>query len=275
MESGKHLAHVAAEGAVGSSNLAEEPASRSTGWWDWHPSKMALEILWRTADPAMTRREGFRKIYDLSERVIPPEQFSARRPDVYETVDWACSAALDRLGFATASELAAFWALISPGEAKDWVAGRLRTGDLVEVDVAGARGGLRRSVMKPVDLDHADHLPDAPLRMRILSPFDPALRDRKRAERLFGFRYRIEIFVPAARRRYGYYVFPVLEGARMAGRIDMAAERGRAALKVRAFWPEAGVRMGKGRRDRLIAEIERAARFAGCARIDYDRAWLR
>jgi uncharacterized protein YcaQ len=269
------LAHVAAEGPVASGDLADRRPAGSSGWWDWHPSKTALEYLWRSGDLAVTRREGFRKIYDLSERVIPPAILDGPRPDLARTVDWACSAALDRLGFATPGEIAAFWDLITPEEAKAWVGERLRSGELLSVDVEGASGGRRRSVMRASDLGGLGALPDAPSRMRILSPFDPALRDRKRAERLFGFAYRIEIFVPEARRRYGYYVFPVLEGTRLVGRIDMAALPGRETLEVRAFWPERGVRMGRARCERLIAELERIACLAGCARIEHKADWLR
>ncbi|MCU4654684.1 winged helix DNA-binding domain-containing protein [Roseibacterium sp. SDUM158016] len=269
------LAHVDAEGPVSSGDFSGERPTKSTGWWDWHPSKTALEYLWRSGELAVTRREGFRKLYDLSHRVIPPEALNAHHPDPEETVDWACAAALDRLGFATSGELAAFFDLVTPAEAKDWVAGALDGGRVVEAGLEGADGQLRRSVMWPETLDTLSDLPEPPARMRVLSPFDPALRDRKRAERLFGFHYRIEIFVPEAQRRYGYYVFPVMEGDRLAGRVDMAARAGREVLDVRAFWPERGVRMGKGRIARLTSEIERAARFAGCARIEYAPDWLR
>mgnify|MGYP003700814477 CR=1 FL=1 len=110
--------------------------------------------------------------------------------------------------------------------------------------------------------------------MRVLSPFDPALRDRNRAEFLFGFRYRIEIFVPEAKRQYGYYVFPLLEGDRLIGRIDM--KRADDRLAVRALWPEPGVAMGKGRMARLERELDRIARFAGAAGgVAFEAGWLR
>jgi uncharacterized protein len=118
-------------------------------------------------------------------------------------------------------------------------------------------------------------LDEPPARLRILSPFDPALRDRQRAERLFGFHYRIEVFVPEAKRRYGYYVFPVLEGARIIGRIDMKAFRERGTLQVRAVWPERGITFGPRRRARLEAELDRMARFSGCDRVGFDGGWLR
>jgi uncharacterized protein YcaQ len=120
------LAHVDAAGPVASADLAGERPSKSTGWWDWHPSKAALEYLWRTGNLAVTRRAGFRKIYDLPQRVVPPQILNARRPETRETIDWACSAALDRLGFATPGEIAAFWALVTPAEAKAWVDRELR-----------------------------------------------------------------------------------------------------------------------------------------------------
>lgn len=109
--------------------------------------------------------------------------------------------------------------------------------------------------------------------MRLLSPFDPALRDRARAERLFGFHYRIEIFVPEAKRRYGYYVFPVMQGDRVVGRVD--AKREGKSINVRAFWPETGVRMGKARTSALKSELERVCHLAEMEEISFSEDWLR
>ena len=268
----KVLAHVADNGPCCTTDLAEDEAEKSTGWWDWRPSKVALEYLWRAGDLAVTKRQGFRKFYDLSERVIPAEHLNARVPDA-EIIDWACAAALDRLGFATSGELAAFFDLVRPQDAKDWVARALVEGRVVEVDVECVDGRLRRSVAWPDVEAQVAETPEPGPRVRVLSPFDPALRDRNRAERLFGFHYRIEIFVPAPRRRYGYYVFPVMEGTRLIGRIDMAREGD--VLVVRAFWPEAGVRMGQGRLARLTQELERAARFGGCGALHFGDGWLK
>ena len=274
------LKRISDHGECGSGELAQGEARGSTGWWDWHPSKTALEYLWRTGAVSVVRRDGFRKIYDLTERVIP-EAHRERRFEAEETIDWACDGALGRLGFATSGEVAAFWALVTPEEAKAWCARALAEGRVIEVAVEGADGSLRRAFARPGLLD--EPVPEPGARLRILSPFDPALRDRKRAERLFGFHYRIEIFVPEAQRRYGYYVFPVLEGARLIGRLDIKAEgRGKSGvdpssgtLALRAFWPEPGVSMGKGRLARLEAELERVARFAGCDRIIPAAGWLR
>ncbi len=260
---------IAATGACTSGDVGEGEARTPGGWWNWHPSKVAIEYLWRTGEVSVVRRDGFTKVYDLTERVIPAQHLNAR-PHSAASIDWACSQALDRLGFATSGELSAFWDLATPDEAKAWCVQALTRGDIIEVLVQGIDGSLRKSFARPDVMEAA--APEPTNRLRILSPFDPALRDRKRAERLFGFSYRIEIFVPSPKRTYGYYVFPVMDGGRMIGRIDMKREG--ETLMVTAFWPEQGVRWGKGLQARLDAELARAARFGGCNRIDFAPAWL-
>jgi uncharacterized protein YcaQ len=124
-------------------------------------------------------------------------------------------------------------------------------------------------------LAEAAALPPAPGRLRALSPFDPALRDRARALRLFGFDYRIEVFVPAPKRKYGYYVFPLLEGERIVGRIDMKADRAADLLRVTALWPEPGIRWTAPRQARLEAELARLTRLAGVSEVSFANDWLR
>lgn len=265
------LAHVERHGPVKGGDLGDRDRGRAGGWWAWHPEKTALEFLWRTGALAVTRREGFTKFYDVADRVYPPGEAVSDA----ELVDFACTAALDRLGFATTGELAAFWRLATPDEAKDWGRRALASGAVTEVAVEGADGTVRRCLARPDLSDSARGLPEPPGRIRILSPFDPLLRDRNRAERLFGFDYRIEVFVPEHRRRYGYYVFPVLEGDRLIGRIDARARRAEGRLEVTAFFPEPGVRLGKGREDRLAAELDRLARLCGCDAVDHARDWRR
>ena len=245
----------------------------STGWWDWHPSKAALEYLWRTGELAIARRQGFQKVYDLTERVIPGAHFAAE-VDRPAFIDWACRQALARLGFATRGEVAGFWALATPREVDGWVA--LNRDELVPVRVETADGGKPRAAFAlPGAVEAALAAPAPPDKVRIVSPFDPLMRDRARMERLFGFSYRIEIFVPEAKRQYGYYVYPVLRGDRVAGRIDVKAERERDALCVRAFWPEAGVRPSKALLRKLEAELERLRRFCGVGRVEFADGWLR
>ena len=266
------LKHISDHGPCCSSDVGKDEKKGSGGWWDWHPSKTALEYLWRAGKLSVTHRQGFRKFYDLTERVIPQPHLDARyTPE--ETINHACTTAVDNLGFATSGEIAAFWDLVTPTEAKQWCNAELSAGRLIEVELQTNQGKPRRSFARADVLDVP--LMEPTKRIRILSPFDPALRDRKRTERLFGFHYRIEVFVPEAKRQYGYYVFPVLEGDRLIGRIDMKADRARDVMAVRAFWPEAGVKMGTGRTKALTSAIERSTGLAAVTNLEFAPDWLR
>ena len=265
------LNRIARDGPVSSSDVGEGEARGKGGWWDWHPSKTALEWLWRTGQIAVTRRDGFRKVYDLTENVVPAQIYRTE-VDHNAMVDWACSSALDRLGFGTAAEIGRYWNAIDTATVKQWLDVQQRQDQVISVGIEQADGTFTSAYMRP---DALADPPAPPNRLRILSPFDPALRDRARIERLFGFHYRIEVFVPEAKRQYGYYVFPVLEGARLVGRLDCKAWRAEDCLRLRGFWPEGGVRMGKARLAALEAELNRLAEFSGCARVEYGPDWLR
>ena len=265
------LNRIARDGPVGTADVGEGEVRGKGGWWDWHPSKTALEWLWRTGRLAITRREGFAKIYDLTERVIPEIH---RAPIPAEQVcDWACRSALRHLGFGTSGEIAAYWKAISPEVARAWCRDALARGQIIEAEIEGTLGQRRKVFVFPDTL--AEEPPEPTPRLRILSPFDPALRDRDRAEFLFGFYYRIEVFVPEPKRIYGYYVFPVLEGDRLVGRIDVKAFREAGSLRVKAFWPEPGVKLTKARQAKLEAELARLAVFSGCERVEFLDGWAR
>lgn len=266
-------AHIAKNGPTRARDLENtEKPKKEGGWWNWHPGKTALEYLWRTGEIAVHERQGFEKIYDLSERILPAEHFQDRVSEE-AFIDWACRSALDRLGVATHGEIAAFYDLITPQEAKEWCA-RHCDMSIQRVEIAGVKGGKPRSCYARPDVeDVMNALPKLPDRVRTLSPFDPILRDRQRAERLFGFQYRIEVFVPEAKRQYGYYVFPLLEGQRMIGRIDMKCQRQAGKLVVSAFWPERTCRLSRSRLDRIEAELLRMARFTGMESVEFADTW--
>jgi uncharacterized protein YcaQ len=270
------LKHIRDHGAVGSSDVGKDEKKGSGGWWDWHPSKTALEYLWRSGALTVVGRNGFQKQYDLTERVIDEHLRPGATPCVEaETLDTLCNGAVDRLGFATSGEISAFWDTVSSTEARTWCKAQLAQGQLEEIEVAHTDGKLRRAFARPGTVEAAQDIGPAPARMRVLSPFDPALRDRKRAERLFGFHYRIEVFVPAPKRIYGYYVFPLFEGERMVGRIDMKAQRDTDLLQVTAVWPERGVKWSATRIRKLESELQRVARFAGLSEVAFADGWLR
>jgi uncharacterized protein YcaQ len=270
------LDQIKTEGPVCSADVGKDEARGSGGWWDWHPSKTALEYLWRSGALCVVGREGFQKRYDLTERVLETYLCDpANAPDEAETIHWCCDQALARLGFATHGELAAFWAHITPAEARAWCKSEEASGRLEQVQITDADGNHKLAFARP-GLDEDMALAIEPTgRLRILSPFDPALRDRKRAARLFGFDYRVEMFVPEPQRTFGYYVFPILQGDRLVGRVDMKAFRDEGILRVRALWTEGNVRWGKARQAAFEAELERIKKLAGVDKVTFEDGWLR
>jgi len=251
------------EGPLRTRDFEEERPAGADGWWNWKTQKAALEQLWHTGELAIARRESFHKVYDLAARVFP-EACAAEIPSSEEHLDWACRSALERLGVATAEELAGFFRAVAIEAAKGWCESAARRGEIVPVRLEAVDGSAPRNAWAWPDWEErAARAPQPPRRIRLLAPFDPILRDRRRALRLFGFDYRFEAFVPAPQRRYGYYVLPILEGERLIGRLDPKLHREEGRLEIRGLWWEPGVAETRGRMEALDAALGRLARFVG------------
>jgi uncharacterized protein len=247
-----------------------EHDGESGGWWAWKPQKAALEHLWRTGTLAVARRVNFNKVYDLTERVLP-EACALPAPEQDEHVAWACSTAIERLGAATPSELAAFWGAVALAEARAWCDRAAALGAIEPVVIESEDGGKPRRAFAVTDWrERLERAPAPPGRMRLLSPFEPVIRDRARTRRLFNFEYTFEAFVPAAKRRYGYYVMPMLERDRLVGRADLKLHRADGRLEVRGLWWEPGVKATKARRAHLEAALARLAELVGADRVSID-----
>ena len=251
-------ARIEREGPLKSSDF-EHPERRGP-WWGWKPQKAALDFLWRSGELMVPRREGFQKVYDLTERVLP-DHHALPCPEPAEHLEWACATAAERLWLFTPKELAEFWASIEAVEAKAWCDRAAKAGRIVPVSVEGADGEIRPAFALPGWEARLAKLPDPPERTRLLCPFDPVLRDRARALRRFGFDYRFEAFVPEPKRQYGYFVLPILEGERLVGRLDPKLHRDRGLLEVKGLWWEPGVRPTKARTRGLGEALERLAGF--------------
>ena len=248
-------ARIKAEGPL--STHAFDSARDSTEMWSRPPHKKALEQMWYAGVLGTAERRNFAKYYDLGARVFPP--VPTDRPDAKAAGAMLCDLAMDRMGIANAGEIRRFWEAVPPDEVRDWIASR----DLIAVRVQAADGTWQDSWAVPDLTARLEGLLPPSTRMRIINPFDPAIRDRKRLQRIFGFEYTNEMFVPQAKRKWGYYVYPLLEGNRFVGRLEAKADRDAGLLRVTGFWPETGVRWGQGRAARLSAELDRFARLAG------------
>ena len=256
-------ARIAAEGAL-STQAFDTKVDGPKKMWARPPHKLALDYMWYTGELATCHRKGFTKFYDLATRVFPDHLRDIDHPDA-DQIHWLCTAALERLGVATAKEIQEFWDAVSIKEVREWVA---NTPALIPISVQAADGGWSDafSLSNPLERDTS---PTS--RLRIINPFDPLTRDRSRLKRLFGFDYRVEMFVPAVKRKWGYYVYPLLEGDRFVGRIEVKADRAKNTLTVLNQWTEDGIKWTDQRAKKLDAELARMARFVGVETINWPK----
>jgi uncharacterized protein len=267
-QNGEHEAvkrRIEAEGPL-STHAFDTKVSGKKAMWDRPPHKRALDHLWYAGELATSHRSNFVKFYDLRERVIPQEHLERSVADAQQ-IDWLCRGALDRLGFATPGEVQRFWGAASAAEVKAWLAGAGDRSQEVAIETAA---GDWLQCLAPTNIEALLNQAAAPVsRLRIINPFDPVARDRDRLLRLFGFDYRIEIFVPPAKRKWGYYVYPLLEGNRFIGRIELKADRKKGTLQVRRLWAEPSVRWTLARGEKLDAELARLGRLIDAGTIEW------
>jgi len=234
-------ATITERGALATRDFPRPPRA-GEGWWDWSPHKSALEFLWRAGELAIHSRIGFEKVYDLSERVYGTPPPTSTRADL---VTWACNEALTRLGAATAREVSQFMNAVTVAEANAWCQEQAAAGTVVRVlleretrrDVPGFAQRNWQAAAARVDPDTTP---------RLLTPFDPLVRDRARLKALFNFDYRFEAFVPKAKRVHGYYTMPVLVGDALIARVDLASDRAAGVLRIDRVWIEPGVPKRRG-----------------------------
>lgn len=250
------LAEIARRGPLSARDLGAGDRGEG-GWWGWSEAKRALEWLFWGGLVTTRSRRGFERVYDLTERVLP-EIAALPTPDDATAQRALLLAAAKALGVATVGDLRAYWR-IGPEDAAARVSELIEAGDLAPARVEGWR--------QPAFLTRDAELPKRrPKAAALVSPFDPLLWERDRAERLFGFRYRIEIYVPAEKREHGYYVLPFLMGEALAARLDLKADRGGGNLVVLAAHRESSAREEETARA-VAEELARVAAWLGLARI--------
>jgi uncharacterized protein YcaQ len=255
------LRRITEDGPLSTKDFETRRADR-TAMWTRPPHKMVLDYLWYAGELATSHREGFTKYYDLAERVYPQDvpQLSDQAQ-----VQGLCHAALDRIGFGTLGQIRKFWEACAVEEVARWA--EEAAPDLIEAEVEGADGSWS-NVLACSDIETRIAALSSPTsRLRILNPFDPAIRDRKRLARLFGFYYTVEMFVPAAKRQWGYYIYPLLEGSRLVGRAEIKGDRSKGTLTLSKLWMEHPHLMTPKRLQKLDAELGRLARLAGLQRV--------
>ena len=257
------LAIVQSKGPIAASELEVGGKKSKTGWWEWSDAKTAIEYLFWAGHVTSAGRRGFERLYDLPERVIPKAILAKPTPIEPDAHRALVERAARALGVASESDLRDYYRLPLAG-ARHAIAELVDAGTLRRVAVEGwaKPGYLHHRAPKPFAID--------PDRAALLSPFDSLIWLRERTERLFGMKYRIEIYVPAPKRVHGYYVLPFLLGDKLVARVDLKADRAAGVLRVQAAHLErAGVaRRGTRVATALAEELSRMATWLGLSAIE-------
>ena len=262
------LQRIRAEGPRRAADFEAEPGHRAGPWWDWKPAKLALEYLFHAGDLLVTYRRGFQKYFDLAERVLP-SHVNTTKPTPLTYGRHLIRRTLECHGLATEQEIT-YLKSYARTAVRQAVQTMTEQGTLLPVTVEGL------SEVYFVQPDHLEQTltvsPDsAPTAaaVRLLSPFDNLVIQRKRLQQLFGFHYQIECYVPAAKRQYGYFCLPILWGECFVGRVDPKAHRSTGRLEVLSFSVDSELRGNADFWTAFSQALQTFATFNGCTSITW------
>jgi uncharacterized protein len=250
------LEEITTRGPLSTSELSD-PGDRRGPWWGHGKGKTALDWLFAKGRVTAYRKGNFGRLYDLPQRVIPSEHLEAPAPPKDQALRELLLLAARHHGIGTARDLADYYRLNKP-TSRAVLTQLVASGELEQVEVAGWREAAYKHP--------AAKLPRKITGAALLSPFDPVVWERSRAERIFGFHYRIEIYVPEPKRVYGYYVLPFLLDGELVGRVDLKADRKQGALLVRGSYVEEG-RSAAAVAARLAPELRDMSEWLGLAEL--------
>ncbi|WP_434610421.1 YcaQ family DNA glycosylase [Pseudomonas sp. D2-30] len=256
---GRVLQSVRDQGAIGAGSLSTRQ-EKAGPWWDWSAEKHALEWLFAAGEVTVAGRRGFERLYDLPERVLPASILQQPLPDEAQAQRTLLIHAAEALGVGTEKDLRDYFRL-SPADARERLAELEEAGALLRCQVQGWK--------QPAWCRPLVKIPRKVAASALLSPFDSLVWERSRTERLFDFRYRLEIYTPVHKRVYGYYVLPFLHNERIAARVDLRAERALGQLAVHAVHEEVPGMDEEGMLA-LAANLWSMARWLGLERVQLN-----
>lgn len=267
------LKRIREEGPLSSSGFENTSGNKGGAWWDWKPAKIALEVLYWQGELMISGRQKFQKLYDLTERVLPPS-VDKSFPSQEEVASFIILGALKSFGVASEKEIGMF---MQPGTSRD-----------ADMQLAGKKD-IKNSLLSlmeekkviPVKIEGVSQpyyglpeisgkeIPDNlnTTSVRFLSPFDNLIIQRERTRQLFNFDYSLECYTPEPKRQFGYFVFPVLFGNNLVARFDPKADRRTQTLTLKSLYFEPGFFGQKEFLPPFVAELIRFARFNNCKKI--------
>ncbi|MCY4227164.1 MAG: winged helix DNA-binding domain-containing protein [Gammaproteobacteria bacterium] len=252
------LERIRNEGPLRSRDFADS-ASGKRSMWQWKPAKSALETLFREGELMIAGREGFQKVFDLRERVLP-DWVDTRFPSQEEQADFLIDRYLQANGFGNATQMSYLRTAVRP-HVENRLKEREEAGQLIRI-----QAGDNLYHAKPDILDNHDRR-NRNYRVRLLSPFDNLVIQRNRILSLFDFDYQIECYMPEAKRKYGYFCLPLLWNNRMVARMDCKAERKSRIFRIRNLVAEAEFRASDRFLEAFKSELSAFMRFNGCDRL--------
>ncbi|MBT4161876.1 MAG: winged helix-turn-helix domain-containing protein [Gammaproteobacteria bacterium] len=265
------MSRIRTEGPLQSRDFEAPAGHKSGGWWKWKPAKQVLEYLFLTGDLMVSHREGFQKVFDLRENIIP-SHIDTREPSTKEWSEFIVRRMINALGIATeydigyAKSTIRRLAKIALGEPiKQSLAHLVSEGELVEVDVDGRRHYSTHQLLDQLPLRSSRKA------VKLLSPFDNLVINRRRTNELFNFDYQLECYLPERKRKYGYFALPMLYGDQLIGRLDAKVDRKVRTLTLRNLVLEESTRIDDALLNSLITGIRRFAVDHNCLNIKLEK----
>lgn len=254
------LQRVEQEGPLMARDFERSKAGSGTGWWDWKPAKLALERLFFQGDLMIAERRGFQKVYDLPERILPAS-VSTLFPSDEEFAKYLIDDALRRFGIASVAEICYIRKGIK-STVKQVVTELLESGELISIKVHRDNESIYYAPKWIMN-----RIPRIYKGLKILSPFDPLVIQRKRLKNIFDFEYLLECYVPKPKRKFGYFTLPILYGPDLIGRMDAKADRATNTLHIYRIELEKAVAFERIPEQQWRDEMVAFALFNGCQKI--------
>lgn len=262
----KVLKRIKNDGPLSSKDFESKIKGGGTGWWDWRPSKIALELLYWQGKLMISERKNFHRYYDLTERVLP-ENINLKVPTKLQLTEFWIRRAIQAYGIATKSDINKYLQYIDKKSVEIQLPKMVKKKEITQITIPGSKDIY---FALSDDLDTLVSLKQSEPKVHILSPFDNAIILRDRIKKLFDFDYALECYLPAPKRKFGYFVLPLLWGEDFIGRMDVKAERKKQQLVIRKIFPEDGVTYSDEFIHSFTEKLRSFAEFNDCPKIIFQ-----